>query len=375
MQRRLRRIVLPASAALALIMLVAPDVARCAAELRLRDIARIQEVRPNKLEGTGLVVGLNGSGDGGELAKQLAKNYLEKHHIKISQDDLDSNNLAAVIVTCEVPAFSVEGSKLDVTVSSIGKASSLSGGTLIQTPLQGPDGVIYAVAQGPVAVGGYAASGEAAGVTKNIPTVARIPGGAMIEKTIPTSIRPNEPLHLALNTPDIGTAVRVADAVNAVYPDSARPVNAGMITIDVPLKFRSPEGITRFWALAGALRVVPDAPARVVVNERTGTIVVGEDVRLGTAAISHGNLTISIKETSKTSQPAPFSNTGETRTEKQTDITTDEEKTGVYVVENTTTLHDVARGLNLLGVAPRDMISILQALKRAGALQCELVIM
>jgi len=345
-----------------------------AVAVRLKDIARIQEVRSNQLYGIGLVVGLNGSGDGGKLASQLLANMLEKLHVTISEDDLTSENVAVVTLTADVPAFLAEGSRLDVTVSSLGGASSLAGGTLLQTPLQGADGVVYAVAQGPVVTGAFAASGEAAKVTKNHPTVGRIPGGAILERRIATHIRPTEDLHLVLNTPDFTTAVRTAAAIEEAFPGSARPESAGLIRVSVPLPYRSVESLPLFIASLQGLKVVPDSPARVVVNERTGTIVAGEHVKLSAAAISHGNLTIAIKETTTTSQPGPFS-PGETRTEKSTDITTEEPTAGLYVVEDAATLAEVARALNLLGVAPRDMIAIFQALREAGALQAELVVM
>ena len=268
----------------------------------------------------------------------------------------------------------MEGSKFDVLVSSLGSATSLEGGTLLQVPLQAADTQIYAAAQGPISVGGFAVKGEAAKVQKNHPTVGRIPGGAILERRIETVLRPSDDLEIALNTPDFTTAVRTAQAISAVFSDSATPVNAALIQVRVPQEFRSAEKLADFVARVEEVRVVPDAPARVVVNERTGTIVAGENVRLSAAAVSHGNLTISIRESTNTSQPAPFSS-GTTTTEKSTQITADEPKAGVYVLDDAATLAEVARALNLLGVTPRDMVDIFQALKEAGALQCELTVM
>lgn len=356
-----------------LALLFTASLSTAAVPVRLKDIARVKEVRSNQLYGIGLVVGLNGTGDGGKLAQQLVGNMLEKLRVSIPDADLTAENVAAVMVTAEAPAFLVEGSRLDVMISSVGASKSLEGGTLIQTPLQGADGIIYAAAQGPLTTGSFAASGEAAKIKKNHPTVGRIPGGAILEKRIATVIRPTDDLHLVLNTPDFTTSVRAAEAIDKLFAGTATSVNAGVIEIQVPPEYRSAEKLSDFIARVQEVRVTPDSPARVVVNERTGTIVAGEHVRLGAAAISHGNLTISIKESTTTSQPGAFSS-GQTKTEKSTEITANEPKVGVYVVADAATLAEVARALNMLGVTPRDMVSIFQALKEAGALQCELLI-
>jgi len=349
------------------------SAADAAVASRIKDIARIKDVRSNQLYGVGLVIGLAGTGDGGELAKSLARNMLEKMHVTIPRNDIEADNIAAVMVTADAPPFLEVGSRLDVLVSSIGAAENLQGGTLLQTPLQGADGTVYAVAQGPISTGGFAVSGEAAKVTKGHPTVARIPGGAIMERRIPTTIRPTDDLHFVLNTPDYTTIVRAAEAINALFEEAAVPTDAGTVSVKVPFDYRSVEKLSEFIAKIQDLKVVPDSTARVVVNERTGTIVAGEHVKLATAAISHGSLTISVKESTATSQPLPLSG-GETKTEKSTEITADEEKPGIYVVNEAATVADVARALNLLGVSPRDMVSIFQALKEAGALQAELII-
>ena len=348
-------------------------VAEGAVASRLKDVARIREVRPNQLYGIGLVVGLDGTGDGEKLAQQLAKNMLEKMRISIPATDLNADNIAAVMVTAEAPPFLTEGSRIDVLISSIGAAKSLSGGTLLQTALSGADGAIYAVAQGPVSTGSFAVSGEAASVTKNHPTVGLIPGGGILERRISTCLRPTDDIHLVLDRPDFMTAVRAAEGINALFADAAIPVDAGLIQVRVPVAYRSTERLAAFVAQVQEIKVTPDASAVVVVNERTGTIVAGEHVKLSTVGISHGSLTISIKEISETVQPSPFSS-GETRTDKSTEIDVEEQKSGIYVVQDAATLAEVARALNLLGVTPRDMVSIFQALKEAGALQAELKI-
>jgi flagellar P-ring protein precursor FlgI len=364
---------LSAFGAAILILAVGAGAADGAVALRLKDLAHIKEVRPNQLYGIGLVGGLAGTGDSEMLADQLVTNMLQRLHVTMVSTNVTSKNVAAVIVTAEAPAFIMEGSRFDVTVSCLGSATSLVGGVLLQTPLQGADGQVYAVAQGPLLIGGFSAAGAAASTTKNHPTTGRIPDGAILEKRIATVLRPADDLQLVLNMPDYVTAVRAAQSICAAFPDSATPVDAAVIRVCVPEDYRSAEKFAEFVAKVEEVKVTPDSPGRVVVNERTGTIVAGENVRLSAAAISHGNLTISIKETTNTSQPNPGAS-GETRTEKSTQISAQEPKAGIYVIDDSATLADVARALNLLGVTPRDMVSIFQALKEAGALQCELTV-
>jgi flagellar P-ring protein precursor FlgI len=366
--RRLRAF----GAALAALAIVA-GAADATVPLRLEDLAHIKEVRANQLYGIGLVAGLNGTGDSEMLADQLVTNMLQRLHISMLSTNVMSKNVSAVIVTAEAPPFITEGSRFDVTVSCLGSATSLVGGVLLQTPLQGADGQVYATAQGPLLIGGFAAAGAAASVTKNHPTVGRIPNGAILEKRIATVLRPSDDLQIVLNLPDYVTAVRAAKSICAVFPDSAMPVDAAVVQVRVPQEYRSAEKFADFVAKVEQVEVTPDAPGRVVVNERTGTIVAGENVRLSAAAVSHGNLTIAIKETTNVSQPNPGA-AGETRTEKSTQITAQEPHAGIYVLDDSATLADVARALNLLGVTPRDMVAIFQALKEAGALQCELTV-
>jgi flagellar P-ring protein FlgI len=353
----------------------APSAAWAAPKMQISDLARIQEVRDNQLVGFGLVVGLNATGDGDKLADQMIHSLLEKKGIRLSANDISSDNVAAVTVTVTIPPFMSKGSKLDVTVSAIGKATSISNGLLIQTPLKGANGIVYAVAQGSVATGSFTAGGEAATVSKNHPTIGRVVNGALVEREIPIVIRPSEDLKLSLNTPNQTTSVRMADAINALYPDSATPITPGLVKVALPLKYRSVAGITRFWSTISALKVEPFIPARVVVSERTGTIIIGQNVRLAATAISHGNLVIKIKETTNTSQPSPLNNSGATAQDKKTDIDASEERRMITTIDEATTLGDVVNGLNAVGATPRDMITILQALKRADALQCELIVL
>jgi flagellar P-ring protein precursor FlgI len=353
--------------------LAAAPAAHAAVALRLKDLARIRDVRPNHLFGIGIVVGLNATGDDEKLSSQLVGNMLQRLHVSIPVNDIKSKNVAAVMVTAEIPAFMSEGSKLDVLISALGGATSLEGGTLLQTPLQGADGAVYAVAQGPLSTGGFSVAGEAAKVKKNHPTVGRIPGGAIIERKIHTVIRPGDDVQLILNTPDFATAVRAAEAITKAAATSARAMNAAVIEVRVPEEFRVADQLPIFLARVQDVRVTPDAPARVVVNERTGTIVAGEHVKLSAAALSHGSLTIAIRESTRTSQPNAFAK-GETRSEKSTEISATESKPGVFVFDDAATLAEVARALNVLGVSPRDMVAIFQALREVGALQCELVI-
>jgi len=375
MIRRFRSVIITICSVIVLLLVVAAPDTNGAVSQRLRDVVRILEVRPNRFHGEGLIVGLNATGDGDKACQQFIKNMLDKGHINIAANDLSADNAAVVIVTAEIPAFSVEGSKFDITVSALGPAKSLEGGQLILTPLKGLDGVIYALAQGPVVTGAISAAGEAASTVTNHPTVGKIPSGAILEKSIPTIIRPSQDLHLALNMPDFTTSVRITNAINQRYRDAASVAHAGMVNVKLPSKFRSAEGLPMFWTEIGELRVTPAGPARVVVSARTGTIVVGENVRLSKAGITHGNLTISIKESENVSQPGPFSgDNAETKVTKTTDIYTKQEKGPIIVMKDSTTLDEVAQALNLLGVTPRDLITILQLLKKSGALQCELII-
>lgn len=355
--------------------------ASAGASVRLKDIAQISGVRQNQLIGYGLVVGLSGTGDSSatSFTFQSVVSMLQRLGISVSKESMTVKNVAAVMVTAELPPFAKEGAKIDCSVSSLGNASSLEGGTLLMTPLQGPDGKVYAVAQGGVSIGGFnagSAEGAEGGMTvqKNHPTVGRIPDGALIEQDLAGESLNGQTLRIMLRKADFTTCERVIAAINDDLQGAyAAADDAGTVTVTVPEGLRAdPIG---FIARIERVSVVPDAPAAIVINERTGTIVAGENVRISTVAVSHGNLSIQIKSRYKVSQPSPFSHTGTTATVAETETTVDEEKARLMVLTEGANIGEVATALNALGVTPRDMISIFQAIKEAGALQAELRIM
>lgn len=342
---------------------------------RLKDIVDIEGVRDNMLVGYGLVVGLNGSGDSLTNSPFTAKSLigmLEQLGVNTRGDTLKTKNVAAVMVTATLPAFSSQGSKIDITVSTLGDAKSLGGGTLLVTPLLGADGEVYAVAQGAVAVGGFSAEGAAQSVTKGVPTAGRIASGAIIEREINFHLADLNDLKLSLKNPDFTTAQRVADAINAhTRARNATALDSRTIRLDLP----SGGGPERVAFLTGIeqLEVVPDQIARVVIDDQSGVIVMGENVRINTVAIAQGNLTISITETPQVSQPAPFSQGGTTQTVPRTTIDVNESgDKRMAVLQTGVSLQELVHSLNALGVGPRDMITILQSIKAAGALQADL---
>lgn len=341
---------------------------------RIKDIADIQGVRANQLVGYGLVVGLNGTGDDKKLLFTIRSvvNMLERMGISVNPKDAEVENVAAVMVTAELPPFARAGSKIDALVSSIGDAETLQGGTLLLTPLQAADGEVYAVAQGAVSVGGISAGGGAAKVQKNFPTVGRVVGGALIEKEVPHDFNAKTNIAVTLHDPDFTTAFRVAEAINAALNDRvATTPDAGTVEVAVSEEYSG--NVVRLVTLLEGVDVIPDMESKVVINERTGTVVMGETVRLSTVAVSHGNLSIEIKESPSVSQPLPFS-TGETVVVPETEITVKEERSPLYLVEAGVSIGEVVRALNALGVSPRDLIAIFQAIKSAGALQAKLEI-
>ncbi|MHC1765501.1 MAG: flagellar basal body P-ring protein FlgI [Verrucomicrobiia bacterium] len=342
---------------------------------RIKDIAMVAGARDNQLVGYGLVAGLAGDGDKNLVFTiQSVANMLQRFGINVPAATLQSKNVAAVMVTADIPAFVKNGTRLDVTVSAIGDAKSLQGGVLLQTPLMGADGKVYAVAQGALAVGGFVGgTGGAGGATvqKNHPTVAQIAGGALVEQEVPTAIVHNEKLELLLRSPDFTSAARVAAAINAAFPSSAEAVDSTSVRVRVPPGHaRAP---VEFLARLEALEVTPDIPARVVINERTGTIVATSKIRISTCAVSHGELTINIASTLDVSQPGPFSQGGTTAVTPRTDTTVTESKGTMITLPEMPTIEKVAAGLNAIGVSPRDMMAIFQAMKQAGALQAELI--
>lgn len=343
--------------------------------VRIKDIAEIKGVRGNQLVGYGLVVGLDGTGDGkkSEFTIQSMARMLEKMGMAVDPDDIDVKNVAAVMITSELPPFARAGSRIDVLVSSIGDAENLQGGTLLFTPLKAADGKVYAVAQGPVSTGGFSAKGAGDSIQKNFPTVGRVVGGALVEKEVYSNFAQKRTISLALNNPDFTTASRIAQAINsALNSYLAQTPDAGTIEVKVPENYYG--NIVGFVSMMERLNVTPDAVAKVVLNERTGTVVMGENVRISTIAIAHGNLSIQIKESSDVSQPLPFSQ-GETVVTPETDISVKEDKTKLFLVDSGVNIGEVVRALNALGVSPRDLIAIFQALRAAGALQAKLEIM
>ncbi|MGD8344188.1 MAG: flagellar basal body P-ring protein FlgI [Desulfobacterales bacterium] len=350
-----------------------PDVAA----VRIKDIVDIKGVRQNQLVGYGLVVGLEGTGDSDSslFTIQSLASLLEKMGVTVQTSDIeDVENVAAVMVTADLPAFASLGSRLDVLVSSIGDAENLQGGTLLFTPLRAADGNVYAVAQGPVSTGGFAVSGNSGDqVQKNFPTVGRVVSGALVEKELQSNFNQKNELTLALKDPDFTTASRVAQAINrAFYSQLARTENAGSIRVTVPENYVG--DTVQFVTMIESLGVTPDMVSKVVVNERTGTVIMGENVRIATIAIAHGNLSIQINESQDVSQPLPFSRGGETVVTPESEIVVQEGKNPIFLVESGVSIGEVVKALNALGVSPRDLIAIFQALKAAGALQAELEI-
>lgn len=345
---------------------------------RIKDIAEFEGVRDNVLVGYGLVVGLNGTGDtldNAAFTRQSLIGMLERLGVNTRDGTLKPKNIAAVMVTSKLPPFARQGTKIDVTVSALGDSSNLTGGTLMVTPLVGADGEVYAVSQGQVTTGAIAAAGAASTVTKNIPTTGRIANGGIVEREVAFDLSQMAVVHISLRNPDFTTARRVAQAINAYLGgDIAHPTDPGTIRLAVPARYRG--NTVAMLTDIEQLQVQPDQMGRVVIDEHTGTIVMGENVRISTVAIAQGSLTIRITETPQVSQPAPFSNTGTTEVVPRTDIQVDEgQGNKLAVLKNGITLQELVSGLNALGISPRDLISILQAIKAAGALQADIEVM
>ncbi len=343
---------------------------------RLKDLAVVEGGRENQLIGYGIVAGLAGDGDkNSEATLRSISNALQRFGISIPSNTLKSSNAAAVMVTADIGPFLKPGARIDVTVSALGEAKSLQGGVLLQTPLLGADGSVYAVAQGAVAVGGFLGGGGGPGgatVQKNHPTVATITNGAIVEREIPATVVRDGAIRLLLHQPDFITAARIADAVNVQFPGMARAQDAATVAVLLPENFRGNE--ISFVASLGAIETQPDTPARIVLNERTGTIVATSTVRLSQVAISHGSLTIKIASTLGVSQPGAFSQGGSTVVVPSTQTEVTEVKGGFQVVPEMPSVEELAKALNALGVSSREMMAIFQSLKRAGALQAEVVI-
>ncbi len=346
------------------------------AEARIKDVVTFEGVRENMLMGYGLVVGLNGTGDklgNSAFTEQSLIAFLERQGVNTRGTTLKTKNVAAVTITAKLPPFARSGGRIDVAVSTMGDAKDLTGGTLIATPLYGADGEVYAVAQGSITIGGFRAEGEASTVTKGVPTTGFIASGAVVEKEVDFDLNAMPTLKMALRNPDVSTAKEIANAVNSyVGPGVANVLDPGTVQLIVPAIYQN--NVTQLLADLEKLTVTTDQVARIVVDEASGTIVMGENVRIDTVAVAQGNLIVQIEETAAVSQPLPFAPEGaETVAVPQTTIKISEPGKQLAVLQNGATLKDLVAGLNALGVGPRDLITILQTIKAAGALQAEIV--
>jgi flagellar P-ring protein precursor FlgI len=338
--------------------------------VRLKEIVSVEGVRDNQLMGYGLVVGLAGTGDRRQtlFSAQSLTNLLERMGLTVSATAIQVKNTAAVMVTSTLPPYAQAGSRIDVTIGAIGDAPSLQGGILLMTGLKGPDGQVYAVAQGPMVLGGFMAGSAATTTVVNHPTVGRIPNGAIVERNAP-SVALGSPVRLQLARADFATAARIAEAVNRKFGDVAHADNAALISVSLPAQYR--KNTTEFVAELESLTIVPDRDASIVVNERTGTIIMGKDVRIAPVAIMQGNLTVEIQTTFGVSQPNPLSQ-GTTQTVPQTNLNVKQEPSRSVLLKEGATVEELVRALAAIGSSPRDVISILQNLKDAGALDAEL---
>ena len=370
-----------AAALAALVLLCVADAGadgpyRVSATSRIKDLANIEGVRQNQLIGYGLVVGLNGTGDtlnNIPFTKQSLQAMLERLGVNIRGATIRTGNVAAVMVTANLPAFGTQGTRIDVTVSSLGDAKSLQGGTLLMTPLLGADGNVYAVGQGSVAINGFQAEGEAAKITRGVPTVGRIANGAIIERKIDFALNRLNQVRLALRNADFTTAKRIAAAINDfIGINTAEPLDSSAVQINVPKQFNG--NVVSLLTELEQLQIEPDLAAKTVIDERYGIIVMERDVRVSTVAVAQGNLTVTISETPQVSQPAPFSR-GQTRVVPRTKIGVQEDGKKFALVREGVSRQQLVDGLNALGISSRDLIEILQAIKDAGAIQAEIEVM
>ena len=364
------------AAYLAVILVLCVPVS-AGATSRIKDLASIEGVRQNQLIGYGLVVGLNGTGDtlnNIPFTKQSLTAMLERLGVNIRGQTIRTGNVAAVMVTGNLPPFGTQGTRMDVTVSAMGDAKSLQGGTLLVTPLLGADGNVYAVAQGSLAISGFQAEGEAAKITRGVPTVGRIANGALIEREIEFALNRVGQLRMALRNPDFTTAKRIAAAINDyIGSPTAEPIDQSTIVITLPTK--STSNIVSFLTEIEQLQIEPDLPARIVIDERSGVVVIGRDVRVSMIAVAQGNLTVTVSETPEVSQPAPFARRGRTTVVPRTSIGVQEDGKKMFLVKEGISLQQVVDGLNAMGIGPRDLITILQAIKAAGAIQADIEVM
>jgi len=346
-----------------------------ASAARLKDMASVKGVRSNQIIGYGLVVGLRGTGDkaGARFTTQSLRSLLSKMGIALDPNAIRVANVAAVMVTADLPPFARTGAEIDAVVSSIGDAQSLEGGMLLMTPLLGNDGEIYAIAQGAVAVGGFSVEGGGASVSQNHPTVGTLVGGATVEREVAYSLVGRQQFEISLHNPDFTTAQRTASRINQAFSEGvAAARDSGTLDLQIPEAYRN--DVVGFLARVESLDVVPDKAARIILNERTGTIVMGDRVRVSTVAVSHGNLTVIVNRTNQVSQPAPFG-AGQTARVQNTDVEAFEEKSNLSVIEETVTIGELVRALNAMGTTPTDLISIIQAIKASGALAADVEMM
>jgi flagellar P-ring protein FlgI len=363
---------LAGGALLALVLFAAP----ASATSRIKDLANIEGVRQNQLVGYGLVVGLNGTGDtlnNIPFTKQSLQAMLERMGVNIRGATIRTGNVAAVMVTGNLPPFGTQGTRIDVTVSALGDAKNLQGGTLLVTPLLGADGNVYAVAQGSLAIGGFQAEGAAASITRGVPTVGRIANGAIIEREIEFALNRLPNVRLALRNADFTTAKRIAAAVNDYLgAKAAEPLDPSTVQLSIPSEFKG--NVVAFLTEIEQLQVEPDLGAKIIIDERSGIIVMGRDVRVATVAVAQGNLTVSISESPQVSQPNPLSR-GRTVVTPRTSVGVSEDGKKLAVVKDGVSLQQLVDGLNGLGIGPRDLIAILQAIKAAGAIEADIEVM
>lgn len=370
----MRKITALVLACLMIISALPAIAAPIAVSARIKDIAKVQGVRSNQLVGYGLVVGLSGTGDSNKsiFTLQSVANMLKSFGVSIQASQMQPKNVAAVMVTAQLPPFVKPGDTIDITISSLGDAKSLQGGTLIQTPLRAANGAVYAVGQGPLSVGGYSAGGGGNSQQKGFTTAGTIPSGAIVERDVPTQFSANGTINLALNQPDFTTASRISEAVDSRFGPISFARDPGTVVINVPEYYTN--NIVGFVASLEDLAVTPDNIAKIVINERTGTIVMGANVTIDQVAIAQGNLTVKIGTTTEVSQPPPFSGGSTVVTDKKT-VDVNEPKASMIVLPATANVGDVVNALNAVGATPRDIIAILQAMKAAGALHAELQLM
>jgi flagellar P-ring protein precursor FlgI len=343
---------------------------------RIKDLANIEGVRQNQLVGYGLVVGLNGTGDtlnNIPFTKQSLQAMLERMGVNIRGATIRTGNVAAVMVTGNLPPFGTQGTRMDVTVSALGDSKNLQGGTLLVTPLLGADGNVYAVAQGSVTINGFQAEGAAASITRGVPTVGRIANGAIIEREIEFALNRLPNVRLALRNADFTTAKRIAAAVNDFLgAKSAEPIDPSTVQLSIPPEFKG--NVVAFLTEIEQLQVEPDLAAKIIIDERSGIIVMGRDVRVATVAVAQGNLTVSISESPQVSQPNPLSR-GRTVVTPRSSVRVTEDGKKLALVKDGVSLQQLVDGLNGLGIGPRDLIGILQAIKAAGAIEADIEVM